>query len=69
MGITILKYVKNNKSQVVVVHTFSPSAQEVISEFKASLIYRASSGTVRTTQRNNVSKNPENKHSSDRTYL
>jgi hypothetical protein len=44
----------------VVGHTFNPSTQEgsgrLISEFKASLVYRVSSGTARVTQRNTVLK-------------
>jgi hypothetical protein len=42
----------------VVVHTFNPSSWEAeagISEFEASLVYRASSRTVKATQRNPVS--------------
>jgi hypothetical protein len=43
--------------QAVVAHTFTPSAQEAgtgqaVCEFEVSLIYRASSRTVRATQRN-----------------
>ena len=53
--------IKKIISPGVVVHTFSPSAQEAeadgwISEFKASLVYKMSSRTARaTTQRNLVS--------------
>ena len=47
-------------SQAVVVHAFNPSTQEAEAgqslEFEASLVYRMSSRTVRTTQRNPVSK-------------
>jgi hypothetical protein len=44
---------------IVVAHTFDASTWEAaaagwISEFKASLVYRASSRTDRTTQRNLV---------------
>jgi hypothetical protein len=43
----------------VVVHAFNPSRGRGrwISEFEASLVYRVSSRTARTTQRNPVSKN------------
>jgi hypothetical protein len=44
----------------VVTHAFNPSTWERgrrISEFKASLVYRVSSRTAGTTQRNPVSKN------------
>ncbi|EGW07661.1 hypothetical protein I79_013644 [Cricetulus griseus] len=45
------------------VHTFNPSTrgrqrQEDLCEFKASLVYRASSRTARATQRNSVSRSP-----------
>jgi aromatic ring-opening dioxygenase catalytic subunit (LigB family) len=64
--------IKKIISPGVVVHTFSPNAQEAeadgwISEFKASLVYKMSSRTARaTTQRNLVSgrkkkKEKENK--------
>jgi hypothetical protein len=36
-------------------------ADKWISEFKASLVYRMSSKTARATQRNPVSKEPEDK--------
>jgi hypothetical protein len=46
----------------VVVHAFDPSTYSGgrgrwISEFEASLVYKVSSRTARTTQRNPVSKN------------
>jgi hypothetical protein len=45
----------------MVVHTFNLSTQEIggqiICEFKASQVYRASFRTARATQRNPVSKN------------
>ena len=41
-------------------HTFNPSTQEAETdkslEFKANLVYKASSRTVRATERNSVSK-------------
>ena len=46
--------------QVDLAHTFNPSTQGKsrmwISEFKASLVYRASSRTAKATQRNPVSE-------------
>ena len=44
-------------------HAFNPSIQEAeleLCEFKASLVYRVSSRTVRVTQRNPVLKNKNN---------
>jgi hypothetical protein len=45
---------ENQESQVVVVHIFNPSTQEVeaggLCEFKASLVYKVSSRAARTTQ-------------------
>jgi hypothetical protein len=46
------------------VHAFNPSTWEAEaggSEFEASLVYRVSSRTARTTQRNPVSKNQKTK--------
>jgi hypothetical protein len=44
-------------SRAVVVYAFNPSTWEAeISEFEASLVYRVSSRTARTTQRNPVLK-------------
>ena len=45
----------------MVAHTFNPSTQEAetgrqIFEFEASLVYKVSSGTARTIQRNPVLK-------------
>ena len=45
---------KHQTSWKVVAHTFNPSRW--ISEFQASLVYRVSSRTPRTTQRNPVSE-------------
>jgi hypothetical protein len=51
------------------VHTFNPSTWEaeaggfLSSEFEAGLVYRVSSRTARTTQKNPVSKNPKKKKS------
>ena len=48
--------------QAVVAHTFNPSTLggrgRRISEFEVSLVYRVSSRTARATQRNPVSKKP-----------
>ena len=44
-----------SSSGVMIAHVFNPSRQ--ISEFKASLTYRASSRTAKGTQRNSVLKN------------
>jgi hypothetical protein len=48
----------------VVVHAFNPSTRGAggrwISEFEASLVYKVSSRTAKATQRNPVSKNPNN---------
>ena len=45
----------------MVAHSFNPSTQEaegrLISEFEGSLVYRVSSRTAKTIQRNPVSKN------------
>ena len=43
---------KFSRSQVGVVPNFNPSNWEAISEFKDTLVYRVSSPTARTTQRN-----------------
>ena len=43
-------------SWVLVVHAFNPSRSRQISEFEASLVYRVSSRTARTTQRSPVLK-------------
>jgi hypothetical protein len=47
----------------VVVHTFNPQhlggRGRLISEFKASLVYRVSSRIARATQRNPVSENKQ----------
>ena len=46
----------------MVAHAFEPSTQEAaLCEFKASLVYRASSRTARATQRNPVLKNQKTK--------
>ena len=48
----------------MVAHTFNPSTGgrgRQISEFKASLVYRVSSRTVRDTQRDPVSKKKKKK--------
>jgi hypothetical protein len=49
----------------VVVHTFNPSTRggrgRQISKFEASLVYRVSSRTAKTIQRNPVSKNQKKK--------
>jgi hypothetical protein len=45
----------------VVAHTFNPSTGRRISEFKASLVYKVSSRTARTIQRNPVSENQKKK--------
>ena len=48
----------------MVAHTFNPSTWEAEAggfEFKTSLVYRVSSWTARTTQRNPVLKNSNNK--------
>ena len=43
------------EQSVVVVHTFNPSTQEAdLCEFKASLVYRVSSSTARTIQRDRL---------------
>ena len=51
---------KTVKLGTVVVHAFNPSTQETeavnLCEFETSLVYRASSRTARTTQRNPVLK-------------
>ena len=53
----------------MVVHVFNPSTREAeagrFSEFEASLVYRVSSRTARTTQRNPVS-NKTKQNISDR---
>ena len=63
----------DQESPVVVVHAFNPSIWEVktvdLYEFKASLVYKASSRAAKTTERNPVSKtnnkkNPERKRCS-----
>lgn len=50
------------------VHTFNSSTQVDLHEFKVSLVYRSSSRTARTTQRNpylkNKNKQTNNKMSS-----
>jgi hypothetical protein len=49
----------------MVAHTFNPSTWEAeageISELEASLVYKVSSRTARTIQRNPVSKNKQTK--------
>ena len=55
---------KHQSCGVVVVHAFNPTQ---ISEFKASLVYRVSSRTSRTTQRNPVSKN-KNKNNTNKKF-
>ena len=45
----------------VVAHTFNPSTGRRISEFKASLVYKVSSRTARTIQRNPVLKKTNQK--------
>jgi hypothetical protein len=57
-----LKYItlKSEHKPGVVTHAFNPSTWETEAgrfEFKASLVYRVSSKTAKTTQRNPVSKN------------
>ena len=52
----------NNTGQVVIVHAFNPSTWEAeagdLSEFKAGLVYKVGSRTVRTiAQKNHASKN------------
>jgi hypothetical protein len=49
----------------VVVHAFNPSTWEA--EFEASLVYRVSSRTARTIQRNPVSKNQKTKPKQNKT--
>jgi hypothetical protein len=54
-------YKKTCCTWVVLVHTFSLSAQEVeagglLAEFEASLVYRLSSRTARATHRETLSK-------------
>jgi hypothetical protein len=41
----------------MVAHAFNPSRGKRISEFEASLVYKASSRTARATQSTPVSKN------------
>jgi hypothetical protein len=45
----------------VVAHAFNPSRGRRISEFEASLVYRVSSRTARTIQRNPASRKQKNK--------
>jgi hypothetical protein len=45
--------------RAMVAHAFNPSRGRQISEFEASLVYRVSSRTARTAQRNPVSKNKQ----------
>jgi hypothetical protein len=56
----VKKYLTRKKKSSVVAHIFNPSQlggrDGQISKFKTRLIYRASSGTARTTQRNPVLK-------------
>jgi hypothetical protein len=55
---------KSETCWAVVAHAFNASTWEAeadISEFEASLVYRVSSRTARTAQRNPVSKNQEKK--------
>jgi hypothetical protein len=55
----LIRLLKPPSSQVVVAHTFNLSTQEAEafgSEYKASLVYRASSRTARETLRNPVLK-------------
>jgi hypothetical protein len=63
-----------NKSRTVavVVHAFNPSTLlggrgRWISEFKASLVYKVSSRTVRATQRKPVSENQKKKKKKKKT--
>jgi hypothetical protein len=51
----------------VVALAFNPSTREAeaVSEFQASLVYRVSSRTAKTTQRNPVSKNQKKKKNSN----
>jgi hypothetical protein len=51
------KELRGRTSRVVVAHTFNPSTREA----EASLVYRVSSRTVRTIQRNPVWKKPKKK--------
>ena len=59
--VEFLSSLKNKKlSQAVVAHAFNPNTLEAEagrSEFKASPVYRVSSRTASSTQRNLVSKN------------
>jgi hypothetical protein len=55
----MLTFKKLSQGQGVVAHAFNPSTREAeagrgISEFEASLVYKVSSRTARTTQRNPV---------------
>jgi hypothetical protein len=57
-------------SLVVVAKAFNPSTWEAeASKFDASLVYRVSSRTARTTQRNPVSKNQTNKQTKTKEYV
>jgi hypothetical protein len=47
---------KKKYNRAVVEHAFNPRGRQ-ISEFEASLVYKMSSRTARTIQRNPVSKN------------
>jgi hypothetical protein len=54
----------------VVAKAFNPSTWEAeASKFDASLVYRVSSRTARTTQRNPVSKNQTNKQTKTKEYV
>jgi hypothetical protein len=58
MTVTIFSNINKCLGWVVVVHSFHPSKSRWISEFKASLVHRASPRAARAAQRNPVLKPP-----------
>jgi len=55
-GYLIFSYKDNEDCRVMMVHAFNPNTQEAeqadLHEFKAVLVYRPSSRTAKTTQKN-----------------
>ena len=56
----------------MVAHAFNPSTREAeadLCEFEASLVYKASSGTARATQKNPILKNKQTKRNDEMSPL
>jgi hypothetical protein len=69
VGSGIRAFVDTQSRRAVVAHAFNPSRGRQISEFEASLVYRVSSRTARSTQRNPVSKQSNKKDTQSHTDL